>query len=259
MTASAPASPDGRALVVSGLVNIRDLGGLAAGDRSVRPGRLLRSDSLGGLTDAGVDMLLEQVGVRLVVDLRTPEECRREGIGPLASHGVGYRNIPLEPQSALNEADVAAGKATNLLDDYLAHLAVSGAELIEGFELVADPGNAPTLVHCTAGKDRTGIFIGLLLDLLGVARDEVVDDYAATAANMLPVLERIRSSPFFQSNGLASAPAWIFEAEAETMRSFLRTVDERYGGVAAWTRQMGARPGLVDDLRASLLQGPAAA
>ena len=258
MPVSAPTASAGRDLLVGGLVNIRDLGGLPTRDgRRVRTGQLLRSDSLGGLTDDGVTMLTRTVGVRLVLDLRTPEECRREGIAPLGSFGVGYRNVPLVPQSALTEQDAAAGLATNLLDDYLAHLDVSGGVLIEGFEMLAGGAALPAVVHCTAGKDRTGIFVGLLLDLLEVEREEIVADYAATAPNMVTVLERIRSSAFFQANGLAQAPSWIFEAEPETMRSFLQVVDERFGSSQAWAEQAGARPDLVRDLQAALLEDAA--
>ena len=71
--------------------------------------------------------------------------------------------------------------------------------------------------------------MALLLGLLGVDSEDIVADYAATAANMPAVLERIRSSPFFQSNGLAAAPAWIFGAEPATMRGFLYAVEEQFG------------------------------
>lgn len=255
MPASAPAAASGRNLQVGGLVNVRDLGGLPTRDgRRIAAGRLVRSDSLGTLTDDGVKVLTRQLGVRQVVDLRTPEECRREGISPLGLLGVRYRNVPLTPQSALTEDDVAAGKATNLRDDYLAHLDVSGLVLIEGFELLTDEDALPAVVHCTAGKDRTGIFVALLLDLLGVDREAIVTDYAATAPNMATVLDRIRSSPFFRSNGLATAPSWIFAAEPETMDAFLEVVDDRFGGAAAWAAQAGARPSLVADLHAALLE-----
>src|SRR5438874_453262 len=81
-----------------------------------------------------------------------------------------------------------------------------------GLELLSEDETLPAVVHCTAGKDRTGVLVALLLDLLGVAREQIVADYAATTDNMPGILDRIRSSSFFQGNGLAAAPAWIFES-----------------------------------------------
>jgi protein tyrosine/serine phosphatase len=249
-----PAISD-RRLDVTGLVNIRDLGGLrTAAGRCVRRGQVFRSDSLVGLTDEGADALLNAHGVRLVIDLRTPQECAREGRGPLAQHDVGYLNLPLEPQAALNEAEAAAGKATNLLDDYLAHLRLSGDRIVNAFRALAQPGTLPALVHCTAGKDRTGIVTALLLDLLDVEREAVVEDYAATGPAMAVVLERIRASEFFRANGLAGAPTWIFEARPETMRAFLATVDEEYGGTPSWARARGLADEDLEALRAALVE-----
>ncbi len=245
-----------REVAVDGLVNIRDLGGLSTADgRVVRRRRLYRSDNLSGLTAAGRESLLARGGIRLVIDLRTAEECRREGAVDLSDFGhIAYINMALEPQAALNAEQIASGRATNLVDDYAAHLRVSGAILLRALELLADRDYLPAVVHCTVGKDRTGILVALLLELVGVERAQIADDYAATAPAMDLVLDRIRASPFFRSNGLASAPAWIFEANAETMVGFLEHLDERYGGAEQWGLERGMDPTLPARLRTAYLQ-----
>ena len=249
--------PAGGRLAIGGLVNVRDLGGLPTVDGlRVAARRLIRSDNLVGLDEAGVEAILEDLGIRLIIDLRTRRECDREGGPPHDLRGVRYVNLPFEPQGAISAEDVAAGKATNLLDDYLAHLRVSGQVLLESFEILAGPDSLPAVVHCTAGKDRTGIFVALLLDLLGVAPEAIVADYAATAPNMARVLDRIRASPFFQETGLASAPDWIFEAPPETMRAFLQRLHEDHGGAAAWALERGMRRETISALRAALLEAP---
>jgi protein-tyrosine phosphatase len=245
-------------LSIPGLLNVRDLGGLATADgRQVASGRLLRSDNLVGLNDEGVQAVLGEVGIKLIIDLRTAEECRREGGPPEALRGVRYVNRPLEPQGAVNEEQAAAGKATNLLDDYLAHLRLSGHVLIRAYSELVAAESLPAVVHCTAGKDRTGIFVALLLDLLGVRRDEIVADYAATAPNMAAILDRIRESSFFREIGLAAAPAWIFEANPDTMRTFLEIVDREHGGAVAWATAHGMREDLIAELRTRLLHDAA--
>jgi protein-tyrosine phosphatase len=248
---------DVRALVVDGLLNVRDLGGLTTPDgRRVRPGRIVRSDNLRGLTDEGAVTLVRDLAPRLVVDLRTEAECAREGRGLAEVAHVRYVNLPLQPKAALNPEQVAAGLATNLFDDYVLQIRDNGAPLLAALELLSDGEALPAVVHCTAGKDRTGVLVALLLDLLGVAREQIVADYAATTDNMPGILARIRSSSFFQGNGLAAAPGWIFESTPETMRSFLTWLDEEHGGTERWATGNGLPPSAVQRLRANLLEAP---
>jgi|1186.fasta_scaffold06183_3 protein-tyrosine phosphatase len=246
-----------RALVVDGLLNVRDLGGLTTpGGRRVRPGRIVRSDNLRGLTDDGAVTLVRDLAPRLVVDLRTEAECAREGRGLANVAHVRYVNLPLEPKAALSPEQVAAGLATNLFDDYILQIRDNGAPLLAALGLLSDGEALPAVVHCTAGKDRTGVLVALLLDLLGVAREQIVADYAATTDNMPGILDRIRSSPFFQGTGLAAAPAWIFESTPETMRAFLSWLDEEHGGTERWATANGLSPAAVERLRANLLEPP---
>jgi protein-tyrosine phosphatase len=248
-------SADVRALVVDGLLNVRDLGGLTTPDgRRVRPGRVVRSDNLRGLTDDGAVALVRDLAPRLVVDLRTEAECAREGRGLAGVADVRYVNLPLQPKAALSPDQVAAGLATNLFDDYVLQIRDNGASLLAALELLSDGQALPAVVHCTAGKDRTGVLVALLLDLLGVAREQIVADYAATTDNMPGILARIRSSPFFRGNGLAAAPAWIFESTPETMRAFLAWLDEEHGGAERWATGNGLLPSAVRRLRENLLE-----
>ena len=247
-------APD-RALSVEGLLNVRDLGGLTTRDgRRVRRGRVVRSDNLRGLTDAGAVALVRDLRPRLVVDLRTQAECEREGRGLSDVEDVGYINVPLAPKAALTEEQVAAGLATNLYDDYLLQVRDDGAQLVAGLGLLAGDGHLPAVVHCTAGKDRTGVLVALLLDLLAAEREQVVADYAETTANMPGVLERIRSSPFFRANGLAAAPDWIFGSDPDTMRRFLAWLDAEHGGTEQWALHHGLPPDAVARLRETLLE-----
>jgi protein-tyrosine phosphatase len=244
-----------RALVVEGLLNVRDLGGLTTPDgRRVRRGRVVRSDNLRGLTDDGAVTLVRDVAPRLVIDLRTEQEAAREGRGLAAVEHVRYVNVPLQPKAALNPEQVAAGLATNLFDDYVLQVRDNGPQLLAALELLSQEGSLPAVVHCTAGKDRTGLLVALLLELVGVEREQVVADYAATTDNMPGILARIRSSPFFQGNGLAAAPSWIFESDPATMRDFLAWLDDEHGGVQPWAEAHGLPPEAVGRLRAALLE-----
>lgn len=248
-------APPTRALSLDGLLNVRDLGGLATPEgRRVRRGRLVRSDNLRGLTDEGVVALVRNLSPALVLDLRTQAECAREGRGLAEVEQVRYVNLPLQPKAALDAEQVAQGLATNLYDDYVLQVRDNGAQLLAGLELLAEDGALPAVVHCTAGKDRTGVLVALLLDLLGVEREAVVADYAETTTNMPGILARIRASPFFRANGLAAAPDWIFSSEPATMRDFLAFMDVEMGGTVRWAVSAGLTFSTVERLRERLLE-----
>lgn len=239
-------------LSIDGLMNIRDLGGLVTRDgRTVRRGRVLRSDNPKALTDAGRAEFLTAVNPSVVIDLRVPVEVVREGYD--LGDGVRLVNCPMTPQSGVNQEQIDAGMCDNLVDDYLRQIEVNGHYVVEALGLIADPSNQPVVIHCTAGKDRTGITVAMLLEILGVDRDDIVADYTVTTKNMAPVLERIRSAPVFKENGLAYAPDWIFASDPETMQGFLAGMDERYGGAEAWALGAGLAVEQIDSLRTSLL------
>jgi len=158
-------------LGVGGVANLRDVGGIRAGSARVRSGVLLRSGHLADLTPEGGALLADRV--RHVVDLRDDAEVERE---PSALSGVPITRIPLFLGSvgsffALN-MDLTA-MYRHLVDE-------SAPRLVDAVRIIA--AGEPTLVHCTVGKDRTGVTIALALSAVGADRDAVVADYALTAS-----------------------------------------------------------------------------
>jgi protein-tyrosine phosphatase len=239
-------------LSIDGLVNIRDLGGLVTRDgHVVLHRRVIRSDNPRALTEAGKEQLLSGVAPRTVVDLRVPVEVTREGYE--LGDGVRVVNCPMTPQSGVNQAQIDAGMCDNLVDDYLRQIDVNGAHVAEALAIIADPENLPVVIHCTAGKDRTGIVTAMLLDILGVGHELIAADYHVTNKNMATTLERIRNAPIFKENGLADAPDWIFAADRETMTGFLDRMTAVHGGAEAWALAHGITAQQVASLRSTLL------
>jgi hypothetical protein len=115
----------------------------------------------------------------------------------------------------------------------------------------------PTLVHCTAGKDRTGLVVAVLLTALGAARDDVVADYVRTQANMPGVIERIASTP-----GLEGGPELVrrvrqtqpelLTAPADAIEAALDVIEEG-GGARGWLARHGLSDAELEQLRAHLL------
>ena len=240
------------ALAIDGLVNIRDLGGLVTHDgKVVLHGKVFRSDNPRSLTEVGHGQFHERVAPRTVIDLRMALEVEREGydLGP----DVRVVNCPMTPQSGINQEQIDAGMCDNLIDDYMRQIDVNGAYVAEALREIADPAHQPVVLHCTAGKDRTGITVAMLLDILGVSHRLIAADYHVTTKNMATTIERIRSAPVFKENGLAYAPDWIFASDTETMLAFLERMTAQYGGAEAWARAQGITPAEIAGLRASLL------
>ncbi len=251
--ASSSAHGRERELVLDGLVNVRDLGGLRTADgRTVRPRQIIRADNPKSLTDAGRAALVELVAPEVVVDLRIPLELEREGYD---LDGVPARivSLPMIPQSGVTDEQIAGGLAGSLPEDYRREVEVNAASIVGVLRLAADPANRPLVVHCTAGKDRTGIVIAIILSILGVPDEEIADDYHVTSRNIAPIVERIRSAPVFRENGLAFAPDWIFASEPETMRAFLDQLRRDYGSAEGWALAKGLGADEIEALRDGLL------
>ena len=227
---------------LEGAANVRDVGGLPTVDgRSTRPGVLLRSDNLQGLTAADVERLTGELGVRTVVDLRTTGELHLEGEGPLRATFVAHHHVPLIPEVAgePDEAEVdravphrpdrAGTTPTDMTGYYVGYVEDAPQNLARALRLLADAATGTALVHCAAGKDRTGVVVALALSLAGVHRDAVVADYVASAERIEGVLERLQASVTY-GPALADVTADLITPEAGSMERFLDHVDRAYGG-----------------------------
>lgn len=252
-----------RAVPVQGAVNMRDVGGLpVAGGGSVRSGVLLRSDNLHDLTDADVQLLTDRYGVRRVVDLRTSSERESMGKTPLERLGTDHRYLTLiaedvwrssERLAALPDADRAQVLAdrmgdragwlsteTPLVGLYLGYLADCPDNAVAAVRAVAEPEGA-TIVHCAAGKDRTGVVVALALAAVGVPDEVVVADYAASADNIQAIVNRLARTDVYTSVDPAQAQAHA--PQAATLQAWLGELQREHGGAAGWLR----RAGMSDD------------
>ncbi len=250
---------------LDGAVNVRDLGALPTRNgQSTVAHRLLRADNLQHLSPADMKLLVQDIGVTTVVDLRSPTEVASEGPGPLTRvESVRHLYLSVLPERG-TATDAAAdalairrdGARSRYPDDirasyYLGYLEDRPDHVVAALRSVAEaPGAA--LVHCAAGKDRTGVVVALALSAVGVRRDAVVADYTATAERLDAVLDRLRASKTYAAD-LEQAPAEDHVPRAETMVAFLEEVDSRYGGVLGWLSGHGFGASDVASLRVKML------
>ncbi len=264
---------------LDGVVNMRDLGGMvtATGD-TVRPHRLLRSDNLQDLTPGSVDTLVNQYGVSDVVDLRTDVEVAKEGDGPLRAldgirhhHHTLYREdttesgipaaeraLPWETderrEAAAAERDGDHGRSHDEFwsEHYLSYLASRPDSVVAALHAIASSEGA-VIVHCAAGKDRTGTVVGLALKVVGVPDDLVIADYAASAERVAAIMERLRAKAAYAAN-LKDKTVAQQSPTTDTMRLLLAALDERYGGPLGWLHEQGWTTADTERLRRKLLR-----
>ena len=250
---------------LEGAVNVRDLGGLPTVDgRTTRRGVLLRADNLQGLTPADVARLTGELGVRTVLDLRTTGELHMEGAGPLRATDVVHHHVTLIPerQGEPDEAEVeravphrperAGATPTDMTGYYVGYVEDAPRNIARALRLLADPATGPALVHCAAGKDRTGVVVALALSLAGVRREQVVADYVRSAERIDAVLARLKSSSTYGPS-LADTTADLIRPVAGSMERFLDHVDREYGGPHGLAMTIGVDEETVTRLSARLV------
>jgi protein-tyrosine phosphatase len=269
---------DDRWIRLDGTANTRDLGGLPTvdGGRTI-PGRILRSDNLQTLTADDVRRLTGALGLRQVIDLRTTAEILLEGRGPLRElPDVEHRHFTLIPERghhtdvfAVEEDDVPdlpAGWTESLLprqvaaaDEgeppavraYLGYLGHRGDNVVAALRAIAQAGPGASVVHCAAGKDRTGVVCALSLAVAGVPHEEIVADYAMTAEVIDGVVARLAASPTYAQD-METRDVASHTPRAETMERVLALLDERFDGPLGWLTTHGFGPDEQAALRARL-------
>jgi protein tyrosine/serine phosphatase len=243
---------------LDGAVNARDLGGLPTVDgRRTRPGVLLRADNLQDLSPADVAEL-DRRGLGTVLDLRTAAEVEILGPGPLRDTPVKHVHLDLIPHGfdghTVLERTIPDENAPEHAVDHLYFDYVRDAsdQVATALRTIADPGSGAVLVHCAAGKDRTGVLVALALSLVGVTRDAVVADYARTDERIEQIVGRLLSTPLYAEHA-GGRTLDSFRPHAWNIERFLDRVDAEYGGVHGLAMSIGVDEETVARLSRRLL------
>ena len=223
-----------RLLPLQGASNFRDLGGYAGHDgRTVRWRRLFRSDHLGALTPAD-HAAVHALGIRRAFDFRGAHESAAQ---PYAVPGVVRHALAIEPtvaQHMLALADarlpLTPERMAGLMEDlYLRLVDHESARFGEWFvHLLED--DTPQVIHCTAGKDRTGLAAALLLRALGVPQADVEADYLLTNQHY-----RRPAAP--DSRVPDDALAVLWSVRPSFLHAALDRIDTHHGGLDAFLQQ----------------------
>jgi protein-tyrosine phosphatase len=244
-----------RRLTLTGAVNFRDLGGYpAAGGRTTRWRMIWRSDSLAELT-AEDQAAVAALGLRTLCDFRLPDEAARKPNRLPEGHGIDTRSFGFIPEGtldmlrAIERGDLdAAGIEAEVLSHYSKFVTDHAEAYRPLFTLLLSEGTLPLLIHCTSGKDRTGIAAAAILLALGTPRDVVVADYTLTNAYRRDIRHLFRGAVSDAAlHALTTAnPAYLARA--------LDTMDAAFGGPEGWLETIGVDAAARAELRARLTE-----
>jgi protein-tyrosine phosphatase len=242
-----------RRVELDGSHNFRDLGGYQLADgRRIREGRLFRADGLANLSDHDIEVI-DGLGIRTVIDLRSSTELDERGRFPVERHPVSFHHLPII-DATWAETDMpqfddnAEGAVEFLVWAYRDMLEAGGDRFAHAIKVLALPGMTPAVFHCAAGKDRTGILAALILGGLGVDDDVIADDYALTAIGM----ERMRG--WLEANApdgfkmMNERPSFMFSSDPAAIRRVLADLRAVHGSVASYLSSIGAGAAVMADL-----------
>ena len=244
-----PAMEPMRHLQLEGAYNVRDTGGyLTVDGRTIRWHTLLRGDSLHRLTPEAQAHLIG-MGLRTVVDLRRSSECA-ESPNVFADSGrVRYLHLPL-----FDDAPGTIDPQHTLDLIYRAILDDAQPQVRAIFDALAKPDAFPALVHCTAGKDRTGVIIALLLGVAGVLTETIVRDYALSEQYLTDDFHADLRARVEARGGDWAAMQQLLGAPTELMEDTLDYLAETYGDSTAYLRRIGVTDDESAAVRAALVE-----
>jgi len=261
-------------VAIEGTSNLRDIGGYPTrGGGRLRRGKVYRSEALvfsGAPTKASIYRednahAYKQIEVKTIVDLRGKQEVDASPTAwphateliafPMDAGGEGDATVIMK---LLREGKLRAFGVADLARFYAA-MARSLAPMFGGaLNALARPGRLPALVHCAAGKDRTGMFIAFLMEILDVPREHILSNYAFTDV-LRPDRVYLYRDILDKAGVEPEAVRSLFESPAQALDTTLDGLRAEFGGVEAFlTGAAGVSPDSLRRLREELVEGPAA-
>ncbi len=237
--------------------NFRDLGGYRTEDgRTIGWGRLFRADGLYRLTADDLDVV-DALGIRTVVDLRSGPEFEQHGRFPLERYPVVFHHLPIIDSTWMaseipDVEDTDAGAIEFLTWAYGDMLAQGADRFAHAFGVLAVPGSAPAVFHCAAGKDRTGVLAALILGGLGVDHETIVADYALTQAAMLRMRAWVLEHHPEMAERMGETPAFMLAANPQAMRNVLAQMVVDHGSIRGYLSSIGIGDALLAEMTAAI-------
>ncbi|KAF5365983.1 hypothetical protein D9758_006674 [Tetrapyrgos nigripes] len=256
-TTTTPALPTPPFVPIEGTINFRQVGGYStsspSGGVQVKPIILYRSGDPSRITEKGKEQLVS-LGIRRIFDLRADTEVSQYASARADIPGVEFVKVPVSDEEAFDPVNLALKlkqfhekELETFLELYQEMLECGAGAYETIFRHLIERPDELCLVHCTAGKDRAGLFVALLMMILGVPDDEIVNEYTLTTIGLAPALPaltaRFQKHDVYRDNwqGVMN----MGSARPETILATLSMIRSKYnGGVEGYLK---ARTSLVDE------------
>ncbi len=247
-----------RVIPLQGAWNVRTFAGLQGRHGPIPANAFVRTADLGRLTDADRDALVA-AGVKLDIDLRTADEEAQSPDLLARDDRFDYQRISLMGTEKMDLQKMMASFPDSLGEAYVQWLDHSQPQFKQVFRRIAAQQDGAVLFHCTAGKDRTGIIAGLLLDLAGVSKAEIVHNYAISAhylegqpkdsAMNAQLMALVKQNP-----EIGRKMAGMAGTAPDNMEQFLAALHSQYGGAEGYLKAIGVSEQEIQQLKARLGQ-----
>lgn len=244
----------GRHHAFEGCFNFRDVGGYPTRDGyTVRWGRYFRAGRQDRMTQKDLEQL-EKLGIRGQIDLRGPDEIKDQGKGPLAELGADYHNIPIIPRGGRDHLSRLVGDTGISGRRYLGYLSFGPDSWLRLFEILSEPSDDALVIHCTAGKDRTGVSTAFFLSVLGVDRSYIEADYLLTNRDVPRQADFIERTTGFPDGMNRDALMHAAGVPETAIGDFLDGLDKEWGGPIEFLREAGITEAQMQAVRDRFLR-----
>ncbi|ESK87858.1 protein tyrosine serine phosphatase [Moniliophthora roreri MCA 2997] len=225
-------------VTIQGVINARVVGGYTTSSNIVKPAILYRSGDPSHITEKGIEQL-RSLGIRHMFDLRADSEISSYAAATPSIGGVEIVKTPISQEKVFDPVSLAelmkqfeTNELETFMDIYQSILELGGPAFEIILRHLLDKPDELCLVHCTAGKDRTGLLVALLLMVLGVDDQVIIEEYALTTIGLepaLPVLiERFKKNNVYRDNWQGTMN--MGSSRPETMAAALEMIRNKYGG-----------------------------
>ena len=237
-----------------GCFNFRDIGGyLNQEGKRVKKGLYFRAGRQDRMSDKDLSQLSD-LKISTQIDLRRPDEVLEQGKGPLESMGAKYINIAVIPEGGSDQLSRLVGDTGISGKRYLGYLEFGPTSWLRLFGILASEDNLPVVLHCTAGKDRTGVSTAFLLSILGVSRDVIEADYLLTNLDTERQADFIESTVGYPEGYDREKMISVAGVPKDAMKVFLDGMESKWGSAVEYLEKIGVTQEQMEAIRTTFLE-----
>ena len=237
-----------------GCFNFRDIGGYLNQDgMRVKKGLYFRTGRQDRMTQKDLAQLSD-LKISTQIDLRKPDEVLDQGKGPLEAMGANYINIAVIPEGGSDQLSKLVGDTGISGKRYLGYLGFGPTSWLRLFGILSNLENLPVVLHCTAGKDRTGVSTAFLLSVLGINRDLIEADYLLTNLDTERQADFIESTVGYPDGYDRESMITAAGVPKDAMKDFLDGVESKWGSAVEYLKKIGVTEEQMEMVRNNFLE-----